>query len=114
LALWLGWAFAAGVDEASPGVEQLAAFAAASRSRLGGRGPKSDATFQPGARLNQETKGIPGTREVGDRFGAAHPAWLRPELPRRAGRGNRCPGEDIGKIVDAGSLTRARCPARAG
>lgn len=46
--------------------------------------------------ITQRTRGIPGTPEKGDRFGAALAGFLQVGAP----------GEDIGRTVDAGSVTQ--------
>jgi len=53
----------------------------------------------------QNTAGIPGTAETGDRFGASLAQSELPPLPDPRMVAIGAPGEDIGSVKDAGSVT---------
>ncbi len=65
----------------------------------------SSGRFAPGKALTQDSKGVPGKLEAGDRFGAAVVVgvWLNCQEATDLAAG--APGEDIGSHTDAGSIT---------
>jgi hypothetical protein len=54
--------------------------------------------FAPGPAATQDSNGVPGTAEAGDQFGAS-------VGPQRGGFAVGAPGEDVGTVKDAGSVT---------
>ena len=72
---------------------------------------RTDKTIYPATLLTQATKGVSGTVETGDQFGAA--VAYRDDRTLAIG----IPGEDLGTVVDAGSVqivrvANRRCPSR--
>jgi hypothetical protein len=73
--------------------------------------------FSPGRSISQDSAGIPGKKETGDRFGAAIAVgvWLLCQESIDVAVG--APGEDVGTRPDAGTVTLitldggAQCPA---
>jgi hypothetical protein len=63
---------------------------------------RTDETIYPGVGLTQATKGMSGTVEAGDQFGAA--VAYRDDRTLAIG----VPGEDLGSVVDAGSVQIVR------
>jgi hypothetical protein len=63
---------------------------------------RTDTTIYPAIVLTQATKGVAGTVETGDRFGAA--VAYRDDRTLAIG----VPGEDLGTVVDAGSVQIVR------
>jgi hypothetical protein len=63
---------------------------------------RTDETIYPGVVLTQATKGVAGTVETGDQFGAA--VAYRDDRTLAIG----VPGEDLGSVVDAGSVQIVR------
>lgn len=62
--------------------------------------------------FSQATRGVPGTPERGDRFGAA--VHLIPEAGRFPRLLVGAPGEDLGRTADAGAVTTARISTNTG
>jgi hypothetical protein len=64
----------------------------------------------PSVSRTQNSPGVPGTAEAGDRFGAVLSEGIY-ECPETEVAAVGSPGEDIGKIKDAGSVTLLPLPA---
>jgi hypothetical protein len=60
------------------------------------------ARLLPGRALTQDTRGVPGSAEAGDRFGSAVAEVISADDGASIFIGS--PGEDVGSIVDAGSV----------
>ena len=67
----------------------------------------------PSVDYSQNSKGIPGTAEAGDRFGAAISEGIF-QCNENVSAAIGAPGENIGRIKDAGSVTQALLPAISG
>ena len=63
------------------------------------------ANFGPSRVYTQNTAGVPGTAEAGDRFGASLTSSEVPPLPNPRTLAIGAPGEDVGSVKDAGSVT---------
>ncbi len=63
------------------------------------------ANFGPSRVYTQNTAGVPGTAETGDRFGASLTSSEVPPLPDPRTLAIGAPGEDVGSVKDAGSVT---------
>jgi hypothetical protein len=68
--------------------------------------------FAPSSGITQDSAGIPGIVEAGDQFGAsvALGTWLLCQESGDAAIGS--PGEDVGQVVDAGSVTLMPIPGQ--
>jgi hypothetical protein len=75
--------------------------------------------FSPGKAISQDTKGIPGSMEAGDRFGAALAVGVGVLCQESTDVAVGVPGEDVGTRKDAGVLALIQvsgeggCPAKA-
>ncbi len=67
----------------------------------------------PSVAYTQNSPGIPGTAEAGDRFGAAISEGIF-QCNENVSAAIGAPGEDIGRIKDAGSVTQIILPALSG
>jgi hypothetical protein len=65
----------------------------------------SGSTWVPGAAYNQDSKGIPGTAEAGDQFGASVTYGQELSCGETFNAAVGAPGEDIGTVANAGSVT---------
>jgi hypothetical protein len=61
--------------------------------------------FVPGRTVTQDTAGIPGAAEAGDRFGAAVAVGTALQLCESLDAAVGAPGEDLGDVRNAGSIT---------
>jgi hypothetical protein len=76
-------------------------------------GGNSSDMLVPSVDYTQDTPGIPGTAEAGDRFGAAISEGIF-QCNENVSAAIGAPGEDIGRIKDAGSVTQIILPALSG
>ena len=65
----------------------------------------STGKFSPGKALTQDSAGVPGTLEAGDRFGTAVAVGEALNCQEATDLAGGAPGEDIGSHRDAGSIT---------
>ncbi len=100
----------AGIAVGVPG-EDIGALKDAGSVQTFGTDPTTGALI-PSAAFTQNSAGVPGTAEAGDRYGTAVVVGLF-SCSETEMFAAGAPGEDIGKIKDAGSVTVTMLPAQA-